>query len=227
MNLLMVEDDADLSSAVAAQLQKEGYVTDICDNGNDVELFLQNEEYDLILLDRMLPGKDGVQILKELRVKNVGIPVIFITALGDLTDRIEGLDAGADDYLTKPYDIEELKARIRAIKRRSKKIEQANILTVGETILNLDRFMLSTREKEVSLSKKETLFLELFLKNPGQVLEREKILRRVWGIDSFVEESNVDTYIHFVRRRLKEVGSLLEIRSVHGVGYRLMTPGGV
>lgn len=224
MNILMVEDDADLSNVVVSQLQKEGYVTDVCANGNDVALFLENGEYDLLLLDRMLPGKDGIQVLKELRGRENTIPVIFITALGEIEDRIEGLDAGADDYLTKPYDIEELKARIRAIARRPQKMEDNHEFAIGSTILDMSRYILRNGEKEISLSKREALLCLLLFRNIGQVLEREKILRKVWGMDNFVEESNVDTYIHFVRRRLKEVESPLVIKSIHGVGYCLVKP---
>lgn len=224
MNILMVEDDADLSNVVVLQLQKEGYVTDVCANGNDVALFLKNGEYDLLLLDRMLPGKDGIQVLRELRGRENTIPVIFITALGEIEDRIEGLDAGADDYLTKPYDIEELKARIRAIARRPQKMEDNHEFAVGSTILDMSRYILRNGEKEISLSKREALLCLLLFRNIGQVLEREKILRKVWGMDNFVEESNVDTYIHFVRRRLKEVESPLVIKSIHGVGYCLVKP---
>lgn len=224
MNILMVEDDADLSNVVVSQLQKEGYVTDVCANGNDVALFLKNGEYDLLLLDRMLPGKDGIQVLRELRGRENTIPVIFITALGEIEDRIEGLDAGADDYLTKPYDIEELKARIRAIARRPQKMEDNHEFAVGSTILDTSRYILRNGEKEISLSKREALLCLLLFRNIGQVLEREKILRKVWGMDNFVEESNVDTYIHFVRRRLKEVESPLVIKSIHGVGYCLVKP---
>ncbi len=224
MNILMVEDDEDLSNVVVSQLQKEGYITDVCVNGNDVALFLENGEYDLVLLDRMLPGKDGIQVLKELRSRENTIPVIFITALGEIEDRIEGLDAGADDYLTKPYDIEELKARIRAIARRPLKMEDNHEFAVGSTILDMSRYILRNGEKEISLSKREALLCLLLFQNTGQVLEREKILRKVWGMDNFVEESNVDTYIHFVRRRLKEVESPLVIKSIHGVGYCLVKP---
>lgn len=224
MNILMVEDDADLSNVVVSQLQKEGYVTDVCANGNDVALFLKNGEYDLLLLDRMLPGKDGIQVLRELRGRENTIPVIFITALGEIEDRIEGLDAGADDYLTKPYDIEELKARIRAIARRPQKMEDNHEFAIGSTILDMSRYILRNGEKEISLSKREALLCLLLFRNIGQILEREKILRKVWGMDNFVEESNVDTYIHFVRRRLKEVESPLVIKSIHGVGYCLVKP---
>lgn len=224
MNILMVEDDEDLSNVVVSQLQKEGYITDVCVNGNDVALFLENGEYDLVLLDRMLPGKDGIQVLKELRSRENTIPVIFITALGEIEDRIEGLDAGADDYLTKPYDIEELKARIRAIARRPLKMEDNHEFAIGSTTLDMSRYILRNGEKEISLSKREALLCLLLFRNIGQVLEREKILRKVWGMDNFVEESNVDTYIHFVRRRLKEVESPLVIKSIHGVGYCLVKP---
>lgn len=222
MRILMIEDDKQLCDAVTVQLRKAGYETDICLSGMDAAYYLENGNYDLILLDRMLPEKDGVTILKELRQKGNETPVILVTALSELDDKIEGLDAGADDYLPKPYSVEELKARIRALMRRPHKLEADNVLHVLDISLDLNEMKLYKGEQVCSLSKKECNLLEYLLRNFEHTLSREQIMGNVWGASHFVENSNVDTYIHFVRRRLSAVGSCLKIKSVHGVGYKLI-----
>lgn len=222
MRILMIEDDKQLCDAVCIQLNAKGYETDACHNGSDAAYYLKNGVYDIILLDRMLPGKDGVQLLKELRNDGCNIPVILVTALGELSDKIEGLDAGADDYLSKPYSVDELMARIRALMRRPHKLEVTNCLRVADVILDRNQLLLSKGTKSCSLSKKECSLLEYFFINYGQILSREQILGNVWGADHFVENSNVDTYVHFVRRRLKTIDSGLQLKSIHGVGYKLV-----
>lgn len=221
MRILMIEDDRQLCDAVCIQLQADGYETDACYNGIDYSYYLENGNYDVILIDRMLPGKDGIQILEEIRARRMTVPVILVTALGELADKVEGLDAGADDYLSKPYSVEELKARIRALMRRPHQIEDLRTLKVADTSLEPGQMLLICKEKRCSLTKKESSLLEYFFTNPRQILTREQILSKVWGADHFVENGNVDTYVHFVRRRLKTVESSLMIKSVHGVGYML------
>lgn len=222
MRILMIEDDKEMSDAVIWQLVANGYEVDACYTGTDAAYYLENGVYDMILLDRMLPGKDGIDLLREIRSKNILTPVIMLTALSELADKIEGLDAGADDYLAKPYSVEELMARIRALLRRPRKLEKDNKLVVGNICLDVGQLVLTGKEKSCSLSKKEAGLLEYFLKNRDQVLTRDQILSYVWGADHFVEEGNVDTYVHFARRRLKMVESNLAIKSVHGVGYKLV-----
>lgn len=221
MRLLIIEDDVELSEAVAVSLKAEGYQVDLCHSGADAAYYYEKNIYDAVLLDRMLPEKDGIEILNDMRTDGYEVPVIMITALGNVDDRIGGLDAGADDYLAKPFSVSELQARLRALFRRPRKMENAGNHSLGNTTLSMGRLQLESRQGCVTLSKKEAAFLEFFFRHPGQILQREQILVRVWGTDKFVEYGNVDTYIHFVRRRLSAVGSNLVIKNVHGVGYRL------
>jgi len=225
MRLLIIEDDAALSEAVAVSLAAEGYEVDLCYSGEDADYYYKKQIYDAVLLDRLLPGKNGIEILNDMRKDGIQVPVIMITALGDVDSRIGGLDAGADDYLTKPFSTSELQARLRALLRRPRKMENARRLRVGNTSLHMESLQLEGSQGAVTLSKKEAAFLEFFFYNPGQILQREQILNRVWGTEKFVEDGNVDTYIHFVRRRLSAVGSDLVIKNIHGVGYRLESTG--
>lgn len=221
MRLLIIEDDVQLSRAVAVSLKAEGYEVDLCLNGADAVFYYRQGIYDAILLDRMLPEKDGLEVLSDIRREGNQVPVIMITALGDVDSRIGGLDAGADDYLAKPFSVSELKARLRAVFRRPRKMENTRTHTLGNTTLNMGKLLLESDKGAVTLSKREASFLEFFFCNPGQILNREQILLRVWGMENNVEDGSVDTYIHFVRRRLRAVNSTLAIRNIHGVGYRL------
>ena len=224
MRLLIIEDDVAFSEAVAASLKTEGYQVDLCHSGADAAFYYEKNIYDAVLLDWMLPERDGIEILHDMRRAGYEVPVIMITALSDVEARIDGLDAGADDYISKPFSILELQARLRALFRRPRKIENTKRHTLGNTTLSMGKLKLEGDKGCVTLSKKEAAFLEFFFCNPGQILEREQILLRVWGTDKFVEDGNVDTYIHFVRRRLLAVGSNLVIKNVHGVGYQLEVP---
>lgn len=224
MRLLIIEDDVELSEAVAVSLRAEGYQVDLCHSGADAAFYYEKQIYDAVLLDRMLPGKDGIRILNDMRKDGYEVPIIMLTALGAVDDRIGGLDAGADDYLSKPFSVSELQARLRALFRRPRKIGKAESHSLGNTTLSMGKLQLESDKGRVTLSKKEAAFLEFFFCNPDQILQREQILDRVWGTEKFVEDGNVDTYIHFVRRRLAAVESDLAIKNVHGVGYRLETP---
>lgn len=224
MRLLIIEDDVELSEAVAVSLKAEGYQVDLCHSGADAAYYYEKNIYDAVLLDRMLPEKDGIEILNDMRHAGYEVPVIMITALGDVEARIGGLDAGADDYLAKPFSVSELQARLRALFRRPRKMENTGNHSLGNTTLSMGKLQLESDKGCVTISKKEAAFLEFFFCHPGQILQREQILDRVWGTDKFVEDGNVDTYIHFVRRRLSSVNSNLAIKNVHGVGYRLEAP---
>lgn len=194
---------------------------DICHDGLDgLDLFLQ-DAYDLVLLDRMLPTMNGLLVLKKARNAGLDTPVILITALGELYDRVEGLDGGADDYLVKPFEYEELSARIRSLGRRSGKWEEDSILQYGDISYDCALRMLHGPKSRQQLSGKEGLLLEVFLRDAGQVIRRMVIFSRVWGVDAPVEESNLDTYIHFLRKQLRHVGSGLSLKTVRGIGYVL------
>ena len=221
MRILLIEDDRRLAESVKFQLEKEGFTVDHCEAGDDGLQLALEQAHDLILLDRMLPGLDGVAVLRELRSKKVVTPVVLLTALGELGDKIQGLDAGADDYLVKPFAFGELLARIRSISRRPQTWEQSDTLHFEDL-----RFFPSEKRLEgpagsCELSKREADLLESFLKNPGQTLPRATLLLRVWGPDAEVEDGNLDNYIHFLRRRLRALKSGLRLATVRGVGYRL------
>ena len=177
--------------------------------------------YDLILLDRMLPEIDGLSILRSIRQSRIDTPVILTTALGTVDDRIDGLDCGADDYLVKPYDINELLARIRALSRRPKVFTGHQCLFYQDIRFDPDARILSAQEREEKLTKREALLMEFFLRNPEKTLKREQLFSRAWGPDGAVEEGNLDTYIYFLRKHLRTLKSPASITTVHGVGYRL------
>lgn len=219
MRILLIEDDEDLCSFITFQLREAGYVADICNSGADAFFYIEKQIYNLIILDRMLPGTDGLTLLKEMRTKKITTPVIMVTAMSAVTDRIDGLDAGADDYLIKPFVPEELFARIRALVRRPPVIETEECLEFQDLELNLMRKTLRCREKSLELTRKEMDLLEYFIRNKNQTLTREMLLNRVWGPDSFVEEGNLDNYIYFLRRRLKNIGSQVSVKTIRSIGY--------
>ncbi len=221
MRLLIIEDDTALSGALKLHLEREGYSIDVCGDGSEAFYYLDGGEYGAMILDRMLPGEDGLSILRRLRESGSNIPVLMLTALSAVRDRTDGLDAGADDYLVKPFAMEELLSRVRALLRRPAAM-RAGVLTFGALTLDARQCRLSFQKESLSLSKKEAALLEFFFENPNSVLSRAKILSRVWGGDELVEEGNVNNYIYFVRRRLKALGEPASIKTVHGVGYALV-----
>ena len=221
MRILMIEDDKDLCKAVGIHLGREGHTADFCHDGADGLHFALQNAYDLILLDRMLPGMDGLSVLSALRDRGFPIPVLMITARDGIGDRVDGLAAGADEYLVKPFAAEELLARIRALSRRPQQWESIHKIQLGDIELDFERCLLTCRAQTITLSKRETKLLEFFIRNAGQVMPRELLLARIWGPDAPVEDGNLDNYIHFLRRRLKSVQSCLQITTIRGVGYRL------
>lgn len=224
MRILLIEDDKNLCDTLTFQLEYAGHEVDCCHDGRDgLDLFVQ-DAYDLVLLDRMLPTMNGLLVLKKARDSGVKTPVILITALGELYDRVEGLDAGADDYVIKPFAFEELMARIRSLARRSGKWEVHEVLSFGDVSYDSGMRELNGPKGSFLLSGREGRLLEVFLREPDTVLRRMVLLSRVWGADAAVEESNLDTYIHFLRKRLDTVGSTLVLSTIRGVGYRLENP---
>ena len=221
MRILLVEDDENLCYTLQYQLEQEGFLVDTCMDGEDALFFIRERVHDLILLDIMLPSMDGISVLKALRREKIFTPLIFLTALSSLHDKITGLDCGADDYMVKPFAFEELMARIRCLSRRPQKWEGSSVISLGDISFDPDQKKLFCHTKECSLSKKEGALMEIFLRNPGQILPRQTLLSRVWGPDSEVEDGNLDNYIYFLRRRLRSVDSRLELKAVRGVGYQL------
>lgn len=222
MRILLAEDDRDLNKALAWQLNGQGYTVDSCYDGEEALYYGEQNIYDVILLDRMLPYLEGTEVLSTLRQQSVNVPIILITALGTVQDKIDGLDLGADDYLVKPFDFEELLARIRCVTRRSATINpQPDLISCHDVTWSGRDMCLNGPSGSTTLSKREGSLLESFLHMPEQTLAREMLLLKVWGPDSEVEDGNLDNYIYFLRRRLKTVGSLLQIKTVRGVGYKL------
>ena len=224
MRILMVEDDQDLCAAVDVHLRRAGYTVDYAHTGDDGLHFALQNAYDLILMDRMLPERDGASVVRALRSAGFSTPVLMLTALDGVSDRVSGLDAGADDYLPKPFAVEELLARIRALSRRPRQFESTARLSAGDLELDADLCALRGPGGACPLSKRECQLLELLLRNAGQTLTRELLLARIWGPDAPVEDGNLDNYVHFLRRRLTTVGSAVRLATVRGVGYRLEVP---
>lgn len=221
MRLLIIEDDQTLADVLSLQLQHEGFETDCIYHGADAVFYSLQNVYDVIILDRMLPGMDGLTILKLLRENQIHTPVILATALDSIEERITGLNCGADDYIVKPYDIRELIARIYALVRRPSNLGNIKTLSFGDLVFDLAEGNLSVRERTIHLSKRERLLLEYFLKNPNQTLSRQLLYTRIWGIDGEVEDGNLDTYIYYLRKHLRSLESHVQISTVHGTGYKL------
>lgn len=221
MRILLVEDDKDLCKALCQVMENAGFTLDVCHDGEDGLALLLEGYYSACVLDRMLPGMDGLTLLRYAREKGITAPVLMLTALGRIDDRVDGLEAGADDYLTKPFDTRELIARVKALLRRpASPVEQAG-LCFGDIVLNTEQMTLTGPKAEVTLSKKECGLLEALCTGAGKILSRNILLGRVWGAMADIEENNLDTYIYFVRRRLSTVGSGAVISTIRGVGYRL------
>lgn len=223
MRILFVEDDKNLSATVAEQLQKEGYITDCCYDGEMALVYALNTEYsyDIVLLDRMLPIIDGLTVLKAMRQKQIYTPVLIITGLGELDDKIDGLDCGADDYLVKPFQVKELLARIRALTRRPVEIIDKKVLMAYGLVLDTQHRRLTYNNQSVMLTQKEADMITVFMEQPDKIHSRSQLLWKVWGGSSEVEDGNIDNYIHFLRKRLRKLGCKASIKTIYGTGYRL------
>jgi len=219
--VLVVEDDSQIARFVELELEHEGYEVKKVDNGYDGINMLKNNEFDLMLLDIMLPGIDGVEVCREVREFS-DLPIIMLTAKSELEDKVKGLDTGADDYLTKPFEIEELLARIRALLRRKKgDVESANILETDSVVVNLDAHTVSRNDEKIELTKKEYDLLVYLIENEGIVVSREKLLNNVWGYDYTGETNIVDVYIRYLRSKIDDPFDKKLIHTVRGVGYVL------
>jgi len=222
MRILLAEDDKKLNESLAAQLISRGYDVDSCYDGEEALYYAEQNIHDVILLDRMLPHMDGTTVMTKLRQQSINIPIILITALGTLNDKVTGLNLGADDYLVKPFAFEELQARIQCVTRRSPIINQTDLPGYCDVSFNEMTNILTGPCGSCSCSKREGAMLKVLIKNGGQTLSRNMLLLKIWGPDSDIEEGNLDNYIYFVRRRLRAVGSCLKLRTIRGIGYCLM-----
>jgi len=223
MHVLYVEDEAKIASFVCAGLKEQGFLVDYCDNGDDGYYRALDNAYDVIILDIMVPGKDGLAILKSLRRSGRNIPVILLTARNELDDRLEGLNLGADDYLAKPFFVEELVARIHAVVRRVTG-ERQNILAVGAIKLDRITHQVSCHQQSVELTSREFNLLEYLMRSPGRVFTRTQILEHIWGYDFNPNTNLVDVCIKRIRKKLEAFNGNNCIESVRGVGYRFYKP---
>ena len=220
MRILIVEDEKRLAGTLQDLLRRQGYTADVCYDGISGLDNARSDIYDLLVLDAMLPGMDGFALLRQLRGGGSRLPVLMLTARSELNDRVRGLDAGADYYLTKPFDSNELLACIRAITRRNTDAVD-NTLAFGDLRLELDTCQLSCGERSVRLSKKEFSMMEKLMANSGKVVTKEQLLLSVWGYESDAEDNNVEVYISFLRKKLKYLKSSVTIKTLRMVGYVL------
>ena len=219
MKVLIIEDDPKIAAFVQKGLKEQGYGVNVCHDGNEGFDLASGESYDVVLLDIMLPGRDGLSILRALRAAKNTVPVILLTARSGLDERVEGLNLGADDYLPKPFYMEELIARIIAVSRRASG-EQLSILHHNDIILNLITREVKRGNKTLELTSREFNLLELLMRSPGRVYSRTQLLEYVWGYDFDPQTNVVDVYIRRVRSKIDTPGGVSPIETVRGVGYR-------
>ena len=220
MQLLLIEDDRALCEFLVPMLRNHGHSVTAVHTGPDGLAALREGEFDGVILDRMLSGLDGLTLLHALRAEGFTLPVLMLTALGAPGDKVEGLDAGADDYLAKPFDASELLARLRAL-ARGRSGGYGVVVRCGDAALDTGARVLTGPKGRCEVSGREAALLAFLFRNAGQVLPRALLLDRVWGADSEVEEGNLNNYIFFARRRLQQVGSRVQIQTVRGLGYRV------
>lgn len=222
MKVLLIEDDHRISSNVRKGLEQEGFVVDVAFNGESgLDMALSNG-FDVIVLDLMLPLMDGIEVCKNLRLKKNQTPVLMLTAKSEISDKVTGLNIGADDYLSKPFSFEELLARIKALSRRSRKIKK-DIIVVKDLSLNKDSFEVYRNGKKIDLSKKEFLLLEFLMENKNKTVSKEEIINKVWEFDTDILPNTVEVFIGYLRNKVdkpfKKSGLL--IKTVRGFGYKL------
>lgn len=220
MRVLLVEDEKRMAQALCEILRQEKYDVDHCADGLEGLAAIEAGAYDLVVLDVMLPHKDGFSIAREARAKGIRTPILMLTAKSELDDTVTGLDCGADDYLTKPFRTRELLARLRALGRRSLRSADG-ALAFGDIELNQGASLLVCGENSVRLSEKEFRILEYLIANAGQILTREQLAVKIWGYESDAEYNNVEVYMSFARKKLNFVKARTEIKAVRGVGYEL------
>lgn len=221
MKVLIIEDEYSLADAIRESLEKEHLDVTIVTNGISGEDEALTNLYDLILLDIMLPKKNGFEILKTLKEEKIKTPIIILTAKGELDDKLNGLENGADDYITKPFHMKELLARVKIILKRSANIENTNELSYNDLILDLSTGKLKCNNKEVSINGKELNLMEILLINKEQIIEKDTLTDKIWGYDSDAEYNSVEVYVSFLRKKLKLLGSKVKISTVRGIGYKL------
>lgn len=221
MRLLLAEDEKDLSDALVTVLKHNNYSVDAVYNGQDaLDYLTEGDNYDGAILDIMMPKLDGISVLKQVRAQGNHLPILMLTAKSEIDDRVNGLDSGADDYLTKPFSMKELLARIRAMTRRQAETTDA-ILQFGDLKLDRSTYQLSTPNGELRLANKEYQMLEMLMTNPGQIISVEQFMDKIWGYDSEAEFNVVWVYISYLRKKLTSLQSAVQIKATRGLGYSL------
>jgi DNA-binding response OmpR family regulator len=222
MRILVVEDERGLNRVLTKHLKNNGYSVDSCEDGREAIEYLDLAVYDLVLLDVMLPGMSGWDILRYIREKNMDTSVLMLTALDSTEDKVKGLDGGADDYLTKPFETKELLARLRALGRRNASFQDGS-LEYGDLSLDISSAKLTCHAtgQSVRLGEKELRILEYMFSNQGQIKTREQLAVKIWGFENEAEYNNVEVYMSFTRKKLAFVGSKARIKAVRGLGYEL------
>ena len=220
MKILLVDDERGLTDALATILRKNKYSVDVAFDGEEGLDFALSGIYDLIVLDVMMPKLDGLSVLKILRQEKMDTPVLMLSAKSEISDKIDGLNLGADDYLTKPFHTDELLARIKALLRRKENFT-GDTLSFGDISLSRDSFELICGEKKIALGKKEFNILEMLILNNGKSIDKEKFIEKIWGYDTDAEYNTIEVYVSFIRKKLNAVGAKTEIKSIRGVGYML------
>ena len=223
MRILFVEDEPSIAEAVASLLKKQHYSVDLAYDGETGLDYAASGVYDLLVLDIMLPKIDGITLLKTLRKQNIRTPIIMLTAKSEVDDKVLGLDAGADDYLTKPFQMKELLARIRSLSRRKDLDYQEDQLAFGNVVLARNELQLATTTNQVVLSPKEMKLMELFLSRPTVILSKETIINKIWGFDPDVEENRVEIYVSLLRKKLTLLEADIGIRTIRNAGYILQS----
>ena len=218
MRILIIEDDKDLAQLTKLALEKENFTVDICLDGAEGLYYMQENMNDLVLLDRMLPSMDGTQVLKEARQSNISTPVIFLTALGELQDKVNGLNCGADDYMVKPVNVNELVLRVGALLRLAQMISDRR-QTIGNTVLEYDSMTVTANGKSMVLPQKEFMLLYKLTAYPGRIFTRQQLMDDIWGLDSETEPRTVDVHINRLRDRFRDNDDF-EIITIRGLGYK-------
>jgi len=222
MRVLIVEDEHRLAEALGQVLVRNNYSVDLSFDGNDGLYQALTGIYDVVILDIMLPGLDGLSVLQQMRQEHINTPVILLTAKGDIEDRVRGLDSGADDYLAKPFQASELLARLRALARRKGEVQVQGILAFGDLELNPHTLELWVGANSCQLTLKESQLLEILIKNPGHAISTTTILMKVWGYDTTAEDNHVHVYVSFLRKKLAQMDSKAKIKTMRGLGYLLV-----
>lgn len=222
MKILLAEDEIRMAQALKELLKQENYEVDHFEDGLSALDAIEGDVYDMIILDVMMPGMNGFQVAKNARAKGIKAPILMLTAKGEVDDKVEGLDSGADDYLTKPFMAKELLARIRALLRRNYDA-QDGVLSFGDITLNTNSATLTSSEngQSIRLSDKEFRILEYMIANKGNILTREQLALKIWGYDNEAEYNNVEVYMSFTRKKLAFIHARTQIKAVRGIGYEL------